>query len=189
VLQSKYQHSKHPHLDSPMNLDKLRNLRTDCIDTYKDVYAAYNLSKQYCYIPMNRKMIKKILTRDGWSSGELLSDVIVDPHTGLKKREFVSLLLLTETESEAGDKRITVACFATQPWYNQEVVVHWADYRIGKVMEDNRDFIEVVWYADEYNDELHSHLAALDYKATGYLDTNLRVNGETETYRKVIFKK
>jgi hypothetical protein len=189
VLQSKYQHQNCPHLDAPMNLDKLRNLRTDCIDTYKDIYAAYNLSQQYCYVPMTRKMLKRVLTRDGWSSGELLSDVITDPKTGFKKREFVSFLLLCESSNDEGEKRMAVACYAAEPWYNQEVVVHWADYRIGKAMEENKEFVEVIWFADEYNDELHGYLSTLGYKAKGYLDTNLRVNSETETYRKVIFKK
>jgi hypothetical protein len=186
MLQDRHSDS---HLDSPMNLDKLRDLRTEPIVTYKDVYQAYALSKNYCYVPMSRMIIKRTLTRDGWTCGELLSDIVTDPKNKTEKRENVGLLIMTEVEDEDVGTTLVVACFACSPWYNLEVVVHWADYRISKARKNNLEILETVWYADEFNDELLVHLKELEFKATGYLDTNLKIDKDVEVYRKVIFRK
>ena len=188
MLKSRYKEQGSNQVKATMKYDKLQNLRTDTIVVYKDIYAAYKLTRNYCYIPMTRKQIKKTITSDLWSSGELLSDVFVNPKTGDKKRDHVALLLLSESSNKE-EKSIIVTCFAVTPWYNVEVATHWADYRINKAMSNDLEFTNVSWLVDEFNDELLLYLRDLEYKATGYVDTNLKVGRDTETYRKVILKK
>jgi len=174
-----------------MKHERLQNLETNSVITYKDIASAYNISKNYCYISMTRRDIKGAILADNWSSGELLSDIVLDPKKKTAKRKDVAFLLLVEPLKNTlqEEKEILVSCFSVEPWYSIEVATNWADYRIQRALSNNLEFTGVTWFADEFNDELHGYLKELGYKATGYIDTKIRVCSDTETYRKVIFKK
>lgn len=153
-----------------MKTDQLKELKTELVKTRSDIGKASRLSKLYNYRPLLAKDIDKVIKVDWWTSGEFLTDVVVEGKQGYLNREPVAFLLLCETNvrhieyKPIGD--LFVSCFAMKYWYDIEIAAKWADYRITKAAEEINRIDRIIWPVDEYDTPLQCMLRELGYKAT-----------------------
>jgi len=155
-----------------MDHTQLKNLRTEEIRTKEDISFSIKLSRFYNYVPIQGKKLEKLINSDWWCSAELLSDVVKNPKTGEEDREPVALLVLTEVNLRKRSNRplsdIFVECFAHTPWYDEEVAIKWANFRVEQAAERIKRTDKIIWYVDEHNTTLQVALREMGWKMVAY---------------------
>lgn len=155
-----------------MDHTQLKNLRTEEIRTKEDINFSIKLSRYYNYVPIQGRKLEKLVNSDWWASAELLSDIVRNPKNGEEEREPVALLILTEVNFRKRANNplsdLFVECFAHDPWYDEEIAIKWADYRITQAADRIKRVDKVLWYVDENNTTLQVALREMGYKMANY---------------------
>lgn len=156
-----------------MNLEPLKDrLQTEEVRTKDDVSIAAKLSKNYHREPYRARELDKIINSDWEHAAELLTDVVKVGKHNYDQRAPVAFLLLTEVNfkkaSSAIRSDLNVSCFCTEPFYDIEVAVKWADYRVRRFFEYLGRCNRIIWSVDERDVPLQLQLKKKDYKVLKY---------------------
>lgn len=152
-----------------MNLEQLKNrLQTEDVLTKEDIGLAARLSQYYNREPFRARELDKIINSDWEKKAEFLTDIVKTGKSGYEVRQPVAFLLLMELNFKKANSHIrsdlNVSCFATEPFYDLELAVEWADYRIRRQFEYLGRCNRIIWAVDERNVPLQLHLKAKEYK-------------------------
>lgn len=151
----------------------IANCKTELVETKADIAVAARLSKYYQFEPLLAKEIDKLVNSDWWCSAELLTDICKVGKYGYGDREAVCFLLITEVnlDRKTDSADLHVSSFAPKPWYNLDIAVTWADFRIGQAFDyfkDKRKIRRILWPVDERNQELQLELRDRGWKCEYY---------------------
>ena len=138
-------------------LDALRTYRVDTIDQLEDVLI---LIKNYSYVPIQTKFLKGLIFKPRIGLVEVLYGPAGKGQQGYCPIEPKAAVVFVSMKKE-----LILARFAIEPWFEEELAINWAEYRIEKAKK-HYDKETIAWLVDENNLHLQLSLKKREYLAS-----------------------
>jgi hypothetical protein len=152
------------------------------------VGIAAHLCRYYQNRPPLARELEQMVNND-FAMADLLTDRVKLGKVDEPIRMAVAFILITQlgpSEGKAVNSRtkidLEVTSFATTPFFDEQVAVEWADYRIRRALEYIARAERVLWKVDERNVPLQLALRDCGYKVIPHHDTDREY--ETITFTK-----
>ena len=156
-------------IDAAIDDNHHSTLRTVKVVDEEHVEDIYRLIRNYSVRPFSKELLTKLHNKPGSEvCMEILYGTLGEGMEGYYELEAkASVLALRNRKSNS----LTVLRFSHDPWFEPEVAVAWANYRINKFVERRKGIQKIHWYVDEKNLSLQIILRKLDYIAQS-IDNN-----------------
>jgi hypothetical protein len=151
------------------NQEQLKELKTEQVRSKQDIGIAAHLCRNYMYNPPLGKELEKWINSD-WCTADFLTDLVKFGKVDEPIRMPVAFIMISQLAPK--DKVINsrtkidleVTCFATAPYFDEEIAVEWADYRIRRALEYIARSERILFPVDERNVPLQLALRDAGYK-------------------------